>query len=92
MNVSDSASETDAAPGAPSADPGVGPLPEALRSPRTKAVYLYLQVATRAGMTELKRSLGMPALALYPTLETLVEEGLVERSGDEYVVTPGRAE
>lgn len=69
-----------------SADRGVA-LPDALQSPRTKLVYLYLRTAAGGRTAELKRSLGMQALALYPILETLVDEGLVERVDDEYVVT-----
>lgn len=70
-----------------SADPRVVSLPDTLQSPRTKLVYLYLRTAAGAKTAELKRSLGMQALALYPILETLVDEGLVERVDDEYVVT-----
>lgn len=85
------ASDTDGGAPEPDADRRPEPLPDTLGSPRTKLVYLYLRSAAGAGQTELKRSLGMQALALYPILETLVDEGLVERVDDEYVVT-GRSD
>lgn len=82
-------SDADTVTGDPSADRGPEPLPDTLGSPRTKLVYLYLRSTAGAGLTELKRSLGMQALALYPILETLVDEGFVERVDDEYVATEG---
>ncbi|MFB6301489.1 MAG: hypothetical protein ABEH78_01305 [Haloferacaceae archaeon] len=80
-------SAPDTVPAASSADRRDVPLPDTLQSPRTKLVYLYLRTTAGAGMAELKRSLGMQALALYPILDALVEKGLVERDDDAYVVT-----
>lgn len=37
-------------------------------------------------MEELQQSLGIPMLGLYPILERLREEGVVERAGDRYGV------
>ncbi|WP_251344236.1 TrmB family transcriptional regulator [Haloplanus halophilus] len=66
---------------------GVEPLPERLDSSPAKLVYLYLRAVTEARLAELRRSLGMRALALYPVLELLIDRGLVERVDDRYVVT-----
>lgn len=55
-----------------------------LRSPRAKLVYLGLEVTSGSTVGELRTSLGIPALALYPTLELLIDRGLVERHGRTY--------
>lgn len=84
--MTEATSDADTALADANADRRVVPLPDDLQSPRTKLVYLYLRTAAGGSMAELKRSLGMQALALYPILETLVDEGLVERVDDEYAV------
>lgn len=61
--------------------------PKSLQSPQTKLVYLYLRAVDGAQVENLKRALGMQALALYPILERLVDHQLVERTDDGYVMS-----
>lgn len=60
-------------------------LPDEIDSTGSKLVYLYLNAATEATIDELQSSLRMKQLALFPYLETLTSEGLVERDGERYV-------
>lgn len=60
-------------------------LPNEIDSTGSKLVYLYLRAADEATIDELQRSLRMKQLALFPYLETLTSEGLVERDGERYV-------
>lgn len=52
-----------------------------LPSANAKLVYLYLEVVTEAHVTEIKRTLDLDLLTLFPVLETLRERELVERRG-----------
>jgi predicted transcriptional regulator len=60
-------------------------LPAEIESTGSKLVYLYLHAAEEATIEELRSSLDMKQLALFPYLETLEGEGLVERDGEQYV-------
>lgn len=62
-------------------------IPQEIDSTGSKLVYLYLNAAEEATIEELQRSLQMKQLALFPYLETLTGEGLVERDGQRYVCT-----
>lgn len=66
----------------PAADrlPSVGDL----ESPRTKLIYLYLLVGGEATANELRSTLDVTGLSLYPTLDVLCDRGLVERVGEHY--------
>ncbi|QCJ46483.1 MULTISPECIES: helix-turn-helix domain-containing protein [Haloprofundus] len=61
-------------------------VPDTLRSPRAKLVYLYLSTHGEATVAELQESLAMTKLTLYSILRTLQGEGLVGRdaSSDRY--------
>lgn len=66
-----------------------GPAPavdDTIESTAGKLVYLYLAVNDGATVTELKRSLDMPTLELYPILRRLREHEVVERTADRFVV------
>lgn len=62
-------------------------IPDEIESTGSKLVYLYLDAVDRATVEELQSSLHMKQLALFPYLETLTGEGLVERDGQQYVCT-----
>lgn len=62
-------------------------LPRQIESPGSKLVYLYLSTAGKATIDELRTSLDMKHLSLYPVLEVLSREGLVARDGDTYAAT-----
>lgn len=56
-----------------------------LRSSQAKLVYLALVGGFGATIGELRATLRLPALSLYPTLELLSERGLIEREGETYL-------
>lgn len=87
-DTSDAQSEADAS----SPDQRTEVLPEALQSPQTKLVYLYLRAVDGARVEDLKRALGIQALTLYPILERLIDHQLVERGDDGYVMPTGYEE
>lgn len=60
-------------------------VPPEIDSTGSKLVYLYLHTVEQATVEELQSSLRMKQLALFPYLETLADEGLVERDGRQYV-------
>lgn len=60
-------------------------IPSEIDSTGSKLVYLYLHTVEQATVEELQNSLRMKQLALFPYLETLADEGLVERDGRQYV-------
>lgn len=59
-------------------------LPSNLESTGTKLVFLYLDATNGGDIADLRASLGMKTITLYPILQTLETNGLVERDGDEY--------
>lgn len=59
----------------------------ALQSSQAKLVYLALIVSSGATVNELRVSLQLPALSLYPTLEFLIERNFVEHDGEAYLTT-----
>ena len=59
------------------------PLPEELSGPLEKLVYLYVRERGRASIYDLRDTLDVPQLRLYPTLESLAERDLVVHRGDE---------
>lgn len=61
-------------------------LPDELRSPRAKLVYLFLSTRGSATITELQAGLEMKKIALYSILKTLRERDLVVREADRYVI------
>ncbi|MDL5360642.1 helix-turn-helix domain-containing protein [Halalkalicoccus sp. NIPERK01] len=68
----------------------VAALPEELRSAGAKLVYLYLAVENEATIDELQAILGMRKVTLYPLLQTLTRNGLVEKVDTRYVCTETR--
>lgn len=60
-------------------------LPAEIDSTGSKLVYLYLHAAEEATIEEIQSSLHMKQLALFPYIETLTNQGLVERDGQHYV-------
>lgn len=70
----------------PADAPAVGSGLTELRSSQAKLVYLGLEVASGSTVDDLRTSLGIPALTLYPTLELLIDRDLVEREGETYVL------
>jgi DNA-binding IclR family transcriptional regulator len=59
-------------------------LPTELDSAPSKLVYLYLRSVGDCTVDELQSSLDMKKISLYPLLDTLAKEGLVERDGETY--------
>lgn len=84
-NVSQQSTRTDDDSDDRSGD-DVAPLPDALDTPRTKLVYLSLREGSVATVDDLKHSLSIPALTLYPVLKTLRERGMIERTDDGYTI------
>ena len=54
-------------------------------SSKEQSVLLFLNQMGAASISSLKRYLGMPKMELYPVLESLAEDGLVMKAGNEYV-------
>jgi DNA-binding MarR family transcriptional regulator len=63
-------------------------LPSGLDSMGSKLVYLHLHSTSGGTVQELCHTLNIPTISIYPILNTLREEGLVERKGNQYVCTP----
>jgi hypothetical protein len=61
---------------------GMVTLPDRLRSPQAKLVYLYLHVRGTVTVDELGTALDLPKLTLFSILQTLRDYGLVVRDGD----------
>ena len=61
-------------------------LPAELDSSNSKLVYLYLNTAEEATITDLQTTLDMKQLALFPVLDTLEGKGLIERDGETFTV------
>ena len=59
-------------------------MPAALESSNSKLVYLYLATVNEATISNLESTLEMQQLALFPTLDTLESEGLIERDGETF--------
>ncbi|WP_129112819.1 helix-turn-helix domain-containing protein [Halegenticoccus tardaugens] len=59
-------------------------VPAELDSAGTKLVYLYLRTAEEVTVDELRESLGMKTITLYPILSTLDRKGFVQQRGDTY--------
>ena len=57
------------------------PLPSTLETTGSKLVYLSLHVSGEATVNDLVKTLDMKMLTLYPVLETLENEDLIERDG-----------
>lgn len=68
----------------------VAALPKELRSAGAKLVYLYLTVENEATIDELQAILRMRKVTLYPLLQTLTRNGLVEKVDTRYVCTDTR--
>lgn len=64
----------------------ITPIPATLDSPNSKLVYLYLATVEEATIGDLESALEMQQLALFPTLDTLEGEGLIERDGETFTV------
>jgi len=62
-------------------------LPAEVDSPRAKLVYLYLQTAGGATLSDLRDELDVPKLTLFSVLKTLRSRELVECEDDWYRVT-----
>ena len=61
-------------------------MPAELDSSNSKLVYLYLKTVEEASITDLRSTLDMKQLALFPVLKTLEGEGLIERDGETFTV------
>ena len=61
-------------------------LPQELRSPRAKLVYLYLSTHGAATLSELQAALDMQKLSLYSILRTLTDREFVSRDDERYAV------
>jgi DNA-binding IclR family transcriptional regulator len=59
-------------------------LPNELDSTSSKLVYLYLRTAGECTVDDLQSSLDMKKISLYPLLQTLSKQGLVDRDGETY--------
>lgn len=59
-------------------------LPDALESPSSKLVYLYLTVTGEATMTELRQTLGLSKLTLYRVLDSLAASGFIHHTETGY--------
>lgn len=59
-------------------------IPSELESPKSKLVYLLLNVEGEATINEITNSLGMKKLSLYPTLSELTKEGFIQQNGETY--------
>ncbi|ESS10742.1 MAG: hypothetical protein A07HR60_02761, partial [uncultured archaeon A07HR60] len=57
-----------------------GTLPQQLRSPRAKLVYLYLKSKGKATISEMSEALGMKKLALFSVLKNLQRDELIDHS------------
>jgi DNA-binding MarR family transcriptional regulator len=68
--------------------PDIESLPSDLDSMGSKLVYLHLHYTSGGTVQELCHTLNIPTISIYPILNTLREEGLVERKGSQYVCTP----
>lgn len=64
----------------------ITPIPATLDSPNSKLVYLYLATVDEATIGDLQSALEMQQLTLFPTLDTLEGEGLIERDGETFTV------
>ena len=62
-------------------------MPTTLQSSDSKLVYLYLVTVDEATISELQSTLEMQQLALFPTLDTLKGESLIERDGETFTAT-----
>ena len=62
-------------------------MPAELDSSNSKLVYLYLETVEEVTISELQSTLDMQQLALFPTLDTLEGEGLIERDGEAFTAT-----
>ena len=60
-------------------------IPSEIDSTGSKLVYLYLRTIGEATVEEIQNALNMKQLALFPVLETLRSQDLVERDGQQYV-------
>lgn len=61
-------------------------IPAALESSNAKLVYLYLDAVNEATVDDLQAALQMQQLTLFPTLDTLESEDLVERNGETFAL------
>jgi len=59
-------------------------MPDQLTSPRAKLVYFYLVTHGETTIETLRDELNVSLMALYATLGTLREHGLVENDGERY--------
>lgn len=57
-------------------------VPAILESPRSKLLYVVLAATGGARPPELRSTLGMSSLSLYPIIRDLQEAGVVERTDD----------
>ena len=57
---------------------------EPLDTAQPKLVLLYLTIVPEGGPTEIKQTLDMNFLTVYPILELLTEAGLVEQNESHY--------
>ena len=60
------------------------PLPDVLRSPQSKLVYLYLQSSGGGTVADLRDDLGIKTINLFPVLRRLEEMDVVSRNGERY--------
>ncbi|WP_226482433.1 MarR family transcriptional regulator [Natrinema amylolyticum] len=63
----------------------IDPLPTELDSAQSKLVYLTLEATDGATVGDLSGLLDMQKLSILSVLSSLESEGLIERTGSEYV-------
>lgn len=71
----------------PDTTPRLEPLPDDLDSSQAKLVYLSLEATGGATVDDLGELLEMKKLSILSILNTLSSAGLVDRRGEEYVVS-----
>jgi len=60
-------------------------LPTEVTSPQGKLVYLYLTATGGATLSDLNQTLSMNKMAVLSVIDSLSSQGLVEKTGSEYV-------
>jgi len=59
-------------------------LPKAVKSPRAKLVYYHILNKGKATLDQICETLNLKKITTYPVLSSLVEKGLLNKSGEMY--------
>lgn len=71
-------------------DSRIQSLPSELDSMGAKLVYFHLHSTGGGTVVDLRHTLNIPTISIYPILRSLQEDDLVTRIGNRYVCTPSR--